>query len=164
MTAYTITFTVPGPPGRKQRPRFANRGKFVQTYTPKETQLYEAIVRQTFEVAAEAAGIDVPITDYGSIRLLVIASYPIPKSWPKWRKEAASNGVMPYTGRNDWDNLGKVVCDGLNGVAWIDDAHICYGQVQQLYGIQPRVWVRITYDPEVTRENCGRRNTEENNA
>ena len=40
----------------------------------------------------------------------------------------------PYTSsRNDWDNLGKSVCDALNGVAWRDDGQIVRATVERWY-------------------------------
>ena len=39
-----IQFEVPGEPVAKARPRFARVGKFVKTYTPKETLNFEKTV------------------------------------------------------------------------------------------------------------------------
>lgn len=36
-----IRFTVKGNPFGKERPKFARRGNFVQTYTPKNTLLHD---------------------------------------------------------------------------------------------------------------------------
>jgi Holliday junction resolvase RusA-like endonuclease len=43
----------------------------------------------------------------------------------------------------DWDNVGKIVCDALNGVAWHDDAQIVDAHVEKRYGIEPMVCVVI---------------------
>jgi Holliday junction resolvase RusA-like endonuclease len=34
--------------------------------------------------------------------------------------------------RGDWDNLGKIVSDALNGITYHDDAQILYGSVEVL--------------------------------
>ena len=43
----------------------------------------------------------------------------------------------------DWDNIGKIVCDSLNGIAYHDDVQIVDAQVRKFYGETPRVVVTI---------------------
>ena len=46
-----ITFTVPGKPVGKQRPRFSRQGTAVRTYTPRQTAEYERLVRVSYIAA-----------------------------------------------------------------------------------------------------------------
>ena len=48
-----IRFTVKGNPFGKERPKFARRGNFVQTYTPKNTLLHEKEVAAVYMEAAK---------------------------------------------------------------------------------------------------------------
>ncbi len=43
----------------------------------------------------------------------------------------------------DWDNIGKIICDALNGIAYRDDSHIVDGRTIKKYSDQPRVEVEI---------------------
>jgi len=43
----------------------------------------------------------------------------------------------------DWDNVGKFVCDALNGVFWRDDRLIVSSRTDKLYGEKPGIYVRI---------------------
>lgn len=46
--------------------------------------------------------------------------------------------------RCDWDNLAKLTCDALNGVAWGDDSQIAHAQVTvSVDRERPRTEVRI---------------------
>ena len=40
-----VTFTVPGTPVGKGRPKFARRGNFTVAYTPEKTASYENLVK-----------------------------------------------------------------------------------------------------------------------
>ena len=55
---FAVTFTVDGNPVAKGRPRFAKRGKFVQTYTPQKTKDYESLV---MDAASNAMGSSEPL-------------------------------------------------------------------------------------------------------
>lgn len=111
MTA-PLAFIVSGKPVPKQRPRMTRYGA---VYTPIQTTRYERLVAQSARAAGArpAAG---PVAVEMEIR------FPIPKSWPKRRREAADG--QPHTQRPDLDNLVKSVLDGLNGVAFSDDAQV----------------------------------------
>ena len=52
------------------------------------------------------------------------AVYGIPKSYSKKKRERALNGELAPTKKPDADNIAKVVCDALNGVAYVDDTQV----------------------------------------
>lgn len=107
-----LAFVVSGKPVPKGRPRMTRSGA---VYTPIQTTRYERLVAQS----ARAAGAS-PAPGPVSVDLEI--RFPIPKSWPKKRREAADG--QPHTQRPDLDNLVKSVLDGLNGVAFADDAQV----------------------------------------
>ena len=123
----TITFTVPGVAKGKARPRFANRGKFKIAYTPEETVRRENLVALFYKQAAP----DTP-PHSGAIRLSLVATYAMPQSW-SGKKKAAMRGEYKCT-KPDWDNVGKLVSDALNAIAWTDDAVVADGRVTKLWG------------------------------
>ena len=43
----------------------------------------------------------------------------------------------------DFDNIGKIVCDSLNDIAYHDDAQIVDAQVRKFFSDDPRVVVTI---------------------
>ena len=61
---------------------------------------------------------------------------PIPKSWPKKRKEKALGA--PHSSRPDLDNLVKFVGDALNDVLWKDDMVICEIAARKIYSPSPK--------------------------
>lgn len=121
-------FTIPGEPVGKGRPKFTARGGFARAYTPEKTRNYEAYVK----VCAGTAGIrlvDRPV--YMTIK----AYFRLPK-----KKE----NLSPATKRPDIDNVIKIICDSLNGVAYKDDALVYRVDAQKLYSHNPRVEVIIS--------------------
>jgi Holliday junction resolvase RusA-like endonuclease len=54
--------------------------------------------------------------------------------------------ILYPTGKPDWDNIGKLVCDSLNGILWRDDAVIVDGSTSKRYCDQdhPQPGYRIT--------------------
>jgi len=104
-----IKFKVIGKPVAKGRPRFARRGKFVATYTPKKTQQSE----DDFKTQSIPHRPATPFKK--AIRLTVNFSYIKPKS----RKKNAY-----WTTKPDTDNLVKLVKDSMNGIFWIDDSQV----------------------------------------
>lgn len=103
---------IPGEPVAKARPRFNT--KTGVAYTPKRTRSFETIVR---EVAYNKI-VDV-LT--GPVRMEIVFCFPRPKN--KIWKTKPMPREWKLT-RPDWDNLGKSVCDALNGIAYIDDSQI----------------------------------------
>ncbi|MTI82605.1 MAG: RusA family crossover junction endodeoxyribonuclease [Firmicutes bacterium] len=46
-------------------------------------------------------------------------------------KKVATEIDVYVAGRaGDWDNYAKSICDGLNGVAWVDDRQVVDGRVR----------------------------------
>lgn len=108
---------VPGIPVGKGRPRMSVRGGHPRAYTPEKTVRYENLVRTTFmNDYPDAVPIDVPV------RVDIYAQFPIPKSWSKKKKASAVDGFVSK--KPDIDNIIKSIFDGLNGVAWTDDAMV----------------------------------------
>lgn len=113
----SITFFVPGQPVGKGRPRFARAGNFVQTFTPDKTVSYEEKIRGY----AIRAGVKRFEAEH-KVSIAIKAFREIPGSWPKKEREAA---VMTACDAGpDADNIAKIVCDALNGVAWKDDRQV----------------------------------------
>ena len=51
------------------------------------------------------------------------------------------------TRKPDFDNIGKIICDALNGIAYRDDAQIVDALVRKFYSDTPRVIVEISDTP-----------------
>jgi Holliday junction resolvase RusA-like endonuclease len=129
-----ITFTVPGAPASKGRPRFDRRTG--RAYTPETTVTAENWIRWHATQAAEQ-----PLN--GALFVSVTAHFPIPKSWPKGKQAEAVKGLLlPITGK-DADNIAKACCDAMNGVAYIDDAQIVELRVTKRYAAEPRTIITI---------------------
>ena len=126
-------FWVPGKPFGKQRPRVCNGHAF----TPQETVDYENLVRLCFRKKYPQH-----IPADGQYMVCIIAIFPIPKSWSKKKRELALKcEILP--GKPDWDNIGKIICDALNGVLYEDDACVYGGCVFKRYGEREGVDVTV---------------------
>lgn len=118
----------------KGRPRF--NGKTGRVYTPKATHDAECLIsREAFEAFAND-GLEV-IPDGVPVRVSVNAWFCCPKSWPKARKLALESGDFePCLKTPDGDNVLKLVCDALNGVAFKDDKQVYRASVTKQYTTQ----------------------------
>lgn len=133
-----MRLTVFGKPEGKARARVVKGHAF----TPDKTAAYEAMVQTAFRISNPVAR---PLC--GAVRVEIIAFYSVPKSATKAIKERMRcNEVRPVI-RPDWDNIGKVVCDALNGLAWHDDSQIVEALVEKRYGLTPMVCVKIEEVP-----------------
>ena len=134
-----IRFTVKGNPFGKERPKFARRGNFVQTYTPKNTLQHEKEVAAVYMEAAKGRKFE----KGKPLDIRIIAYYPIPKSTSKKKQREMLEHRLRPTVKPDLDNVAKLVYDALNGVAWYDDNAIVDTQVRKFYSDTPRVEVFI---------------------
>lgn len=138
----TCTFTVPGIPTAKSRPRFTRAG---HAYTPARTLEAEATILSSYLACP-----DRPETPWeGPVRVSIEAVFPIPKSWPKWKRERL---WYPHTSRPDGDNLVKAVCDSLNGVAWRDDAQVWDVTLSKVYGEWAGLHCLLAFEDPPQRE------------
>jgi Holliday junction resolvase RusA-like endonuclease len=113
--ARVISFAIPGKPFGKQRPRATARGGHARVYTPAQTVSFE---RQVGAIAAPLF----PSPMAGPLRLTVIATFAPADSKSRRAREAMIG--TPHTQRPDTDNCAKAVMDGLNRIAWADDAQV----------------------------------------
>ena len=138
MEKRTLSFVISGDPRPKGRPKFFRRGNFVGTYTPKETVSYENLVRTSFIQIYHGAPIECPIA------IGITAYFAVPKSYPKKVHSAVKSGCfIPKITKPDLDNIVKAVTDGLNSVAYGDDAQIYSIMARKFFSDRPRVEVDI---------------------
>jgi Holliday junction resolvase RusA-like endonuclease len=118
MEYQTKKFTVLGKPVGKGRPKFSSRGGFVRAYTPKTTADYETKVAESYKAKYGNSMADTDTSLCVSIR----AVFPIPQSMRKAEREKALQDEIKPSKKPDIDNIIKSILDGLNGVAYEDDA------------------------------------------
>ena len=134
-----VDFCILGEPQGKGRPRFSTVCGHVKPRTPEKTVLYENLVKT--EYRRQTNGIRFPENAMLDVR--VIAYYSIPKSVSKKKRQAMLGHQIRPTKKPDADNIQKVICDSLNGLAYRDDAQIVDCQVRKFYSDRPRVVVTI---------------------
>lgn len=129
-----VTFTIPGAPQGKARPRVTSHG----TFTPKKTKDYERQVIAQYR--AQCGGIEF---EDRAISVSILALYQVPQSKSKLIKSKMLDGSIRPKVKPDADNLAKAVLDALNGIAYKDDAQIVELTVQKWYSASPAVHVMI---------------------
>lgn len=148
-----IKLIIDGEPMGKQRPKFTSAGKFVRTYTPKETVNYESKVVYEYKKFLEQQELPKETVFFGrgdEIWATIIAYYPITKDHYRYHKKTGTtdlnkegqemlNGIINPTKKPDCDNIAKVVLDALNGIAFPDDSQITCLLVVKRYAEKPRV-------------------------
>lgn len=134
-----ISFSIPGAPFGKQRPRVVHNGSFSKAYTPKETVNYENLIKVMYQQAAKGQ----MFPEGSMLDVRIIAYYEIPKSTSKKKQKQMLEHKIRPTKKPDWDNIGKIVCDSLNKIAYHDDSAVVDAQVRKFYSENPRVDVTI---------------------
>ena len=136
--SFMVTFMVEGTPVPKGRPRFARRGKFVSTYSPKTTVDYETKVAEAAQVAmGSSEPLETPVGAYIYITL------PIPASYSKKRTQACLSGEERPTKKSDIDNFCKAVFDGMGGIVFVNDSQIVSLHSTKVYGTVGMVEVMV---------------------
>ena len=134
-----IKFTIFGEPQGKGRARVVKQGNFAKAYTPEKTVVYENLVKMEYQ---RQCG-NKRFSDDDMLQLIVFAYYGIPKSTNNKKRELMLQNEIRPTKKPDWDNIGKIISDSLNKIAYHDDAQIVSAHVIKLYSTEPRVVVVI---------------------
>ena len=132
-------FSIPGKPYPLKRPR---RASFGGMFDPKENIEAKKLVAQVAKLAIKK-----PIE--GPVRLAATFWFERPKS--HYGKTLKPSAPIEHTQRPDVDNLIKTVLDGLNGIAWADDAQVIEVSGRKGWGGKALTHVKITYTLEKTK-------------
>ena len=124
-----ITFTVPGRPIPKARPRLGVHGRTAYIYTPEETRLYEQFVG-----VVGCENCRKPLT--GPVELRLVAFFRGGRRTP------------------DLSNVLKAVEDGLNGIAYIDDSQVKRFHAEMRY-VEDRTAERVEVEIHEVEEAAG---------
>lgn len=133
-----MKFTIPGEPCGKARPRVVRNGNFSRAYTPEKTVNYETLVKLEYQRQCGDAYISA-----GGIHMNIIARCAIPNSASKRKAQAMLDGAIRPTKKPDCDNIIKIICDALNGIAYKDDAQIISVSIEKRYSVMPSVEVAL---------------------
>ncbi|MGL4605897.1 MAG: RusA family crossover junction endodeoxyribonuclease [Eubacteriaceae bacterium] len=140
----TIKIIIPGKPQGKDRPRF---GKNNQVYTTRKTSDYEKYVKACALIVHPQLSALSNTVFSGEIAICIKAFYEIPKTITRRGRLEIDQGKRP-TSKPDVDNVAKIICDALNGTAYMDDQQICLMTIEKQYSDTPRVEVTLIYSGE----------------
>lgn len=133
-----ITFTVPGQPVGKGRPRIGRVGAHARMFTPEKTVNYESLVKHAAHMAI-AGGLPL----LGAVSVLMDIRLQIPASWSAKKQARAAEGLEHPTTKPDIDNIEKAIFDACNGVVWRDDVQVVEVAKRKRYSMTPGVTVSI---------------------
>ena len=136
-----IKFIIPGKPQGKARPRFRRCSNYVSTYSPKQTIEYENKVKK---LAIEQCK-DKLNKEYTGIVKVSIKAYFKPNKSVSKKQYNLLIGTE-HLKKPDSDNIAKILCDSLNGVAYKDDSQVAYLEVKKEYSKEEMVEVTISYE------------------
>lgn len=137
-----VNFFLEGDPEAKERPRVylkqTKSGVVSRSYTPKKTSDWENMLALEYgHTVSHYWDKNIPL------EIEIIAKFKIPKSYTKKQKGLIEQGLLVPT-QKDWDNIGKIITDGLNKVAYEDDRYIICGKVVKIYTFEkPGVEIHI---------------------
>ena len=80
------------------------------------------------------------------VRLDIVFTLPRPKSHFRTGRHAdklRDDAPTTHTSKPDRGKLLRAVEDALTGVAWVDDAQVCAGEVSKVYGKRVGVWIML---------------------
>lgn len=107
-------------------------------YTPKNTRSYEELIRQYFRIKYPRYQ-----TLEGRLSVKIIAYFKPAKNTTKKTRELIEKGVISPTKKPDIDNIGKVMLDALNKIAFKDDNQVTKLEVEKKYNDEEKVYVKI---------------------
>jgi Holliday junction resolvase RusA-like endonuclease len=136
--ARSLSFTVPGEPRGKGRPRIVRIAGAARMATDKATARYENLVA----LAARQALAGQALLE-GALALTVKVRMVPAQSASKTARFAMLRGETWPTKKPDLDNVIKAVLDGCNAVAFRDDVLICRLTAEKVYAEEAGVDVAI---------------------
>ena len=131
-----IQFVIMGEPQGKGRPRFARSGR---TYTPEKTAAYEKAAALAYKRRYQGKSFEKGVP----LEMRIRAYCKVPQSASKAKKADMLSGKVRPIKTPDADNIAKIICDALNGVAYHDDAQIVRIAVEKYYGAAGYVEVAL---------------------
>jgi Holliday junction resolvase RusA-like endonuclease len=140
-----IAFTIPGAPRGKGRPRASRFAGGVRLYTDAKTASYEGLIAYA---AQQALSGQAPLSGPLTVSVLVRLAPPVSAS-KKLRSAMLAGEAWP-TKKPDLDNIVKAVLDGCDGVAFGDDAQVCWINAGKIYAEAAGVDVTITLGEPIT--------------
>jgi Holliday junction resolvase RusA-like endonuclease len=79
----------------------------------------------------------------GPVRLTVGLHFNWPKSWSEKKRRAPGSHYVTNQKLGDWDNLGKLVSDALEGVVYENDRQVCQVTLEKLYGPREGIYIKV---------------------
>lgn len=133
-----LSFCLPITPTAQQRPRHARFGGHDVTYKSESQKANE----RTLEACLLPHRPKMPLS--GPLELSFCATFPVPRSWTKKRREAALRGKMWHTAKPDTDNLAKQLKDAMTRLGfWQDDRQVAVCHMEKIYGERGEWSVRV---------------------
>ena len=133
-----ISFVVEGRAVPQSRPRFKRQGNKVITYNAQSSTDYKKIV--AFRAKAAMMGRE-PIAE--PLLVMIDCRTEPPKSWPKYKREAAIRNGWDTAKHGDADNIAKGIMDACTGVVWEDDCQVAGLIVTKRYAEESETVVEI---------------------
>ena len=133
-----ITFTINADPIGKMRHRsMVLPNGMIHNYNDKKNTNYEKLVK--LEYQRQCRGIYFT----GELEVIIVAYFPIPKSWSNKQKQGAAGGCIRPQTKPDVDNVSKIILDSLNNIAFDDDKQVTDLHIHKYYSYEPRIEVTI---------------------
>ncbi len=109
-----------------------------QVYTAESTgasRVWRARVEAALELARRPFSGASPIAGKGE-PIEVFLLFVLPLAPSRFRRRGVPRAWCTLSGRGDFDNLAKLICDAANGVLWPDDCQVARAVVEKVVGAQ----------------------------
>lgn len=139
----TINFTVIGGAVGQGRPKFSTFNGKTFAYDPAKSRNEKALYRYVAQQAMQEQGL-APFPSSMPISVVIKSYRDIPKSKPKWFKEAALRGLVVPVTKPDCDNVCKLILDAVTETCFMDDKCVYKLEYESFYSDVPRAEVSVT--------------------
>jgi len=89
----------------------------------------------------------------GPVSLRFEFAFPVPKSWPRWKREAALAGAWRHVGVPDTSRLSTFAEDCLSGIVFMDDRQVVRLEARKVYSRVPGTYVHVARMPQARGPN-----------